>query len=242
MALARLERITRAVKAPYAKLLSYPRAAATIQRRHLEVTRRTRSRSCGAPKEDRSPHVCHASTVSKGPALSLGTGSDSTTGLICWTALSPDMAVAGIPVQPPSRHRCADGMCIGGAPWLCKPIAYSSTTSPSKLKQAAMIPCCFVQWVAPDYPHTARLTHPQLHLNPNGRCLLVRCVPRRLSIKCVVTLGWWPWLGLFISQRCLASGSKPLGSRSLACLTGCPIAYRGMIPHSFDWACTRTLW
>jgi hypothetical protein len=90
--------------------------------------------------------------------------------------------------------------------------------------------------------HTARLTHPQLHLNPNGRCLLVRCVPRRLSIKCVVTLGWWPWLGLFISQRCLASGSKPLGSRSLACLTGCPIAYRGMIPHSFDWACTRTLW
>jgi hypothetical protein len=57
--------------------------------------------------------------------------------------------------------------------------------------------------------HTARLTHPQLHLNPNGRCLLVRCVPRRLSIKCVVTLGLWPWLGLFISQRCLASGSKP---------------------------------
>jgi hypothetical protein len=107
---------------------------------------------------------------------------------------------------------CADGMCIGGAHWRAMAMQTDCLFEhhqSQQFKQVATIPCCFVQWVAPDYPHTARLTHPQLHLNPNGRCLLVRCVPRRLSIKCVVTLGLWPWLGLFISQRCLASGSKP---------------------------------
>lgn len=146
-------------------------------------------------KKGGSPRVCNARPVTRARPSPSGQFLDHG---ICWAALSPNITVAGISAQPPIRHMCADGMCIRGAPWLCKPIAYSSPHQSKQFKQVAMITCCFARGVAPNYPHTARLTHPQLHLNPNGRCLLVRCVhstsPAELQMRCDVGFVALAWL------------------------------------------------